>query len=144
MSAAAISSARGQLSRLRYRFLHGQLPPLGHLIVRHRLAIPGGSEAPWVLARSWRIRAQLQGRCLNDAVHPSLAHIRMGRAVVVEVDQVVDWAIVDAYGSIIDGGWSRNLRWAPARPPERPPPRTRPPLPTDRSPFTDQSVTDLP
>ncbi|MBL7491570.1 hypothetical protein I6A62_26535 [Frankia sp. AgW1.1] len=128
-TAAAVVRARGQLGQLRQRFLQGQLPPLGHVIVRHRLAIPGGSEAPWVLARSWRARARLEGRCLNDAVHPSLAHIRMGRAVVVDVDQVVDWAIVDACGSVIDGGWSRDLRWAPPAP-GQPPPAPRPPLPT--------------
>ncbi|WP_198152912.1 hypothetical protein [Pseudofrankia sp. DC12] len=116
---AAVARARGQLGHLRQQFLQGRLPPLGHLIVRHRLAIPGGSEAPWVLTRSWRVRAWLEGRCLNDAVHPSLAHIRMGRAVVVDADQVVDWAIVDAFGSIIDGGWSRDLRWAPPPPEHR-------------------------
>ncbi|ADP84800.1 hypothetical protein [Pseudofrankia inefficax] len=134
-TAAAVVRARGQLGQLRLRFLQGELPPLGHVIVRHRLAIPGGSEAPWVLARSWRTRARLEGRCLNDAVHPSLAHIRMGRAVVVDVDQVVDWAIVDACGSVIDGGWSRDLRWAPPAP-EQPPPAPRPPLPTGAPPRT--------
>jgi hypothetical protein len=108
--AAAAEAARAELGLLRQRFLRGDLPRLGHLIVRHRLAAPGVVAAPWVLARSWRVPARLLGRCLNDATHPSLPHIRMGRLVVVELDQVIDWAVVDAFGSVSEGGWSRDLR----------------------------------
>ncbi|MBL7499635.1 hypothetical protein I6A84_37855 [Frankia sp. CNm7] len=115
-AARAASAAHARLGQLRQRFRRGELPPLGHLIVRLRLPVPGGYEAPWVLVESWRVPAQLRGRCLNDGVHPTLAHIRMGRASTVELDQVIDWAVVDAGGEIVEGGWSRHLRHAPDLP----------------------------
>jgi hypothetical protein len=111
--------ARRALGQLREPFLRGRLPSQGFLIIRHRLAVPHGFEAPWVLARSWPAPGQLLGRCLNDTAHPSLAHIRMGRLVVVEIDHVIDWAVVDAYGSVLDGGWSQAVRWEPLAPAPR-------------------------
>ncbi|ONH22085.1 hypothetical protein [Pseudofrankia asymbiotica] len=108
----ASGAARERLDQLRRRFVRGQLPPLGHLIVRHRLVVPGGFEAPWVLVTSWPAPAWLLGRCLNDTSHPELAHIRMGRTVAVGVDDVIDWAVLDAGGEIAEGGWSRGLRHA--------------------------------
>ncbi|OHV35584.1 MULTISPECIES: hypothetical protein [Pseudofrankia] len=119
------AGARGQLGQLRHRFLRGQLPPLGYLIVRHRLVVPGGSEAPWVLVTSWPLPTWLRGRCLNDASHPALAHIRMGRTVTVGVHDVIDWAVVDANSEIAEGGWSRSLRHAADLPdlPGHPDPR---------------------
>ncbi|MDT3439695.1 MULTISPECIES: hypothetical protein [unclassified Pseudofrankia] len=108
----ASGAARDQLDQLRRRFVRGQLLPLGHLIVRYRLVVPGGFEAPWVLVTSWPAPAWLLGRCLNDTVHPDLAHIRMGRTVAVGVDDVIDWAVLDASSEIAEGGWSRGLRHA--------------------------------
>jgi hypothetical protein len=99
---------RRELGPLRHRFLLGRLPPLGHLLIRQRLAVPGGCEAPWVLATSWPVPGRLHGRYLNDAVHPELAHIRMGRTVWVSVDNVIDWVVLNAASEIVEGGWSRR------------------------------------
>jgi hypothetical protein len=105
----AVLSARSELSSVRQRFVCGKLPEFGHLIVRHELAVPTGTEAPWALVRSWRTPAALFGRSLNDAVHPKLAHIRMGRPVLVHVETIIDWAIVSASGHILEGAWTRDL-----------------------------------
>lgn len=100
--------ARAQLARIRQRFLRGQLPPLGHLLVRDHLPVPGGDEPelPWVLVTAWPVPSQLRGRWLNDAVHPALAHVRMGRPATVPANRVVDWAVVSPDGELAEGGWT--------------------------------------
>ena len=192
---ADVAHARARLGWLRQRFCRGQLPVLGHLLVRPRFLVPdgpqdqaGGSdltepdpaestahdtsahaepeptqtghtqtgpswaeptppaepgpvdvrgptacgpaarglpddrtaspahEAPWVLVQSWPAPSLLVGRCLNDAGHPALSYLRMGRTISVDAGLVVDWAVVDASGGIVEGGWSRHLRRLPALP----------------------------
>jgi hypothetical protein len=115
-AASAVTTARAELGQLRQRFLRALLPAFGHLIVRPRLVSPTGHEAPWVLAESWRVPTRIRGRCLNDATHPALAHIQMGRPIEVAVADVVDWAVIDASGEIVEGGWSRDLRRLPDLP----------------------------
>jgi hypothetical protein len=132
----SVAEARARLGGVRQRFRRGQLPPLGHLLVRPRFPVPGcpgqtadgpadgrkpaagayAAEAPWVLVQSWRVPGLLLGRCLNDVRHPALAYLQMGRTLSVDAARIVDWAVVDAAGEIVDGGWSRELRRLPALP----------------------------
>ncbi|MCM3921218.1 hypothetical protein ND748_05940 [Frankia sp. AiPs1] len=109
----AVFTARSRLADVRRRFLGRDLPPLGTLIVRHQVAVPDGAEWPWARVSSWQHAALLGGRSLNDGAHPSVAHIRMGRPLRIRSTDVVDWAIIDARGEIIEGAWTRRLR-APA------------------------------
>jgi hypothetical protein len=107
---AAISAARSRLGEARRRFVDGDLPPFGHLIVRHRVEVPGGAETIWVRVSSWLDASSIRGRSLNDGVHPALAHIRMGRPVVVDVSTVIDWAVVSDDGGILAGAWTQRPR----------------------------------
>jgi hypothetical protein len=107
---AAIGAARARLDEARRRFIGRDLPPFGHLIVRQRVEVPGGAEALWVMVTSWPDRASIRGRSLNDGVHPALAHIRMGRPVVVDSSAVIDWAVVSDDGGILEGAWTQQPR----------------------------------
>jgi hypothetical protein len=107
---AAINAARSRLGEARRRFIDGDLPPFGHLLVRQQLEVPGGAETIWVRVASWRDASSIRGRSLNDGVHPALAHIRMGRPVVVDVSTVIDWAVVSDDGAILEGARTQRPR----------------------------------
>lgn len=110
----AITIARSRLDHARRRFLRQDLPPLGHMIVRHQIPVPGGAEALWTMVSSWQHACVIRGRSLNDGVHPSLAYIRMGSPVMVDTKDVIDWAVVGNDGSIEEGGWTRGMDVATA------------------------------
>lgn len=106
----AIYAARSRLTEARRHFLKRDLPPLGNLIVRQQVRVPDGAEWPWAIVSAWQHPATLRGRSLNDGAHPSLAHIRMGRQVLILAADVIDWAIIDARGDIVTGAWTRRLQ----------------------------------
>lgn len=108
----AIVTARSRLNYARGLFVRQELSPLGHLIIRHRMPVPKGSETLWSIVCSWRVANTIRGRSLNDAVHPALTHIRMGTPVVVNAGTVIDWAVLDDDGDIEEGGWTRGLSTA--------------------------------
>ena len=100
----AIATARERLDDARRRFLD-QPPKQGsHLIVKHRLAAPGGHEYVWAFVTDWSKPGTIRGHSANDAEHdPS---VRVGRPVVIDAEDVIDWAIwVDGEG-IAEGGWT--------------------------------------
>ncbi|WP_250642667.1 hypothetical protein [Frankia sp. AiPa1] len=112
----AVFAARSRLADARQRFLNQNLPPLGSLLVRHQVEVAEAAEWPWARVSGWPHPALLRGRSLSDGAHPSLAHIRMGLPLRIRSADVVDWAIIDARGEIVQGAWTRQLR-SPTEPP---------------------------
>nr|WP_235498111.1 hypothetical protein [Frankia sp. R43] len=120
----AITVARSRLGHARRRLTHGELPPLGHLIIRHQLPVPDGVEALWAIVSTWPDPRTIHGRSLNDGAHPALVHIRMGSPVVVPASSVIDWAVIDGTAEIEEGGWTRGLTASQSPRTASQPPRT--------------------
>ncbi|MCK9932134.1 hypothetical protein MXD62_34200 [Frankia sp. Mgl5] len=105
----AIIAARSRLGHARSLLIRQELPPLGHLIMRHQMPVPGGAEALWAIVSSWPDLHSIRGRSLNDGAHPALLHVRMGSPVIIPAAAVIDWAVIGDNGQIKEGGWTRGL-----------------------------------
>lgn len=105
--AEAIATARASLDEARRRHL-GQPPTQGrHLIVKHRLAGPGGNEYVWAFVTDWSKAGTIRGASANDA--ESDPSVRVGRPVVIDADDVIDWAIWSDGEGIVEGGWTDRI-----------------------------------
>jgi uncharacterized protein YegJ (DUF2314 family) len=103
----AIATARASMGEARRRFLD-QPPTQGsHLIVKHRLTGAGGNEYVWAFVTDWSKEDTIRGHSANDAAFdPS---VRVGRPVVIDTADVIDWAIwLDGQG-IVEGGWTDRI-----------------------------------
>jgi hypothetical protein len=98
----AMRSARETLPAARTRFLAGDLPSHGQLMVKHKISAPGQVEYPWAYVTSWTDPDKVLGNSAADAtLDPG---IRAGRPIVVDAGAVIDWAIwIDGQG-IVEGG----------------------------------------
>ena len=104
--ARAIETARGRLTDIRDRFLSGRLPADTQLVVKYALPTDAGSELVWASVTSWSRPGRLFGASASDAhLDPS---VRVGRPVVVDEADVVDWAVLDVRG-VREGGWTQAV-----------------------------------
>jgi len=103
----AMRAARQTLPGARTRFLAGDLPPHGQLMVKHRISVPGQVEYPWAYVTSWTDPGKVLGNSAGDAtLDPA---IRAGRPIVVDAGEIIDWAIwIDGRG-IVEGGQTNVL-----------------------------------
>ena len=103
----AMRAARETLPVARTRFLAGDLPPHGQLMVKHQISAPGRVEYPWVYVTSWTDPDKVLGNSAGDAtLDPA---IRAGRPIVVQASSIIDWAIwIDGRG-IVEGGQTNVL-----------------------------------
>ena len=97
-----MQAAREALTAVRARFLDGDLPPRGQLMIKHKISVPGRAEYPWAYVTSWADPARVLGNSAGDAtLDPG---IRAGRPIVVAAETIIDWAIwIDGKG-IVEGG----------------------------------------
>lgn len=104
--ARAIATAREQLPAIRERFLAGPLPDGTQLLVKYGLPSDEGPEFVWASVASWASPDRILGTSASDATADPA--VRVGRPVVVETVDVVDWALLDG-GGVIEGGWTQAV-----------------------------------
>jgi hypothetical protein len=100
----ATSKAAQTLPLARSRFLRGDLPPGGRLMVRHEIA--DTDELRWARVESWEDAGHAvvrdTGRELSSGVRP-------GPLATVETEEIVDWGIwVDGKG-VIEGAGTEGV-----------------------------------
>jgi uncharacterized protein YegJ (DUF2314 family) len=108
----AIAAAREALPSARERFLSRDLPAGGQIVVKHRLPAGDQSELVWSTVTSWPTAEHIAGVSLTDA--ESDENIRVGRAVRVDADAVVDWAVWINGAGIVEGGWTDRVLFGEA------------------------------
>jgi hypothetical protein len=104
--ARAISTAREGLPGIRERFLAGALPTGTQLVVKYGLPSDDGPEYIWATVGSWLDPDRILGSGASDAT--SDPAVRMGCPLVVNADDVVDWAVLDGAG-VVEGGWTQAV-----------------------------------
>ena len=104
--ARAIATARAGLPGIRERFLTGSLPDGVRLLVKYALPTDEGPEFVWAEATSWATPERIIGASASDAATDPA--VRVGRPVVVDVVDVVDWALLDD-GEVVEGGWTQAV-----------------------------------
>lgn len=104
--ARAIATARDRLPAIRERFLAGPLPDGTQLLVKYGLPADEGPEFVWASVASWADPDRILGTSASDATADPA--VRVGRPVVVETVDVVDWALLDG-GGVIEGGWTQAV-----------------------------------
>lgn len=102
----AIATARHGLPGIRRRFLSGALPAGTQLLVKYGIPTEHGPEFVWAGVHSWTDPDRIQGFSASDAA--SDPEVRVGRSVVLETADVVDWAVLDASG-VVEGGWTQAV-----------------------------------
>ncbi|MEE6260493.1 DUF2314 domain-containing protein [Plantactinospora sonchi] len=104
--AKAITTARDGLPGIRERFLAGKLPEGVQLLVKYALPTDEGPEYVWAGVTSWAAPERILGASASDAAADPA--VRVGRPVVVDVVDVVDWAVLDGSG-VVEGGWTQAV-----------------------------------
>lgn len=104
--ARAIATARDGLPAIRERFLAGPLPDGTQLLVKYGLPTDEGPEFVWAAVASWASPDRILGTSASDATADPA--VRIGRPVVVETVDVVDWALLDGAG-VVEGGWTQAV-----------------------------------
>lgn len=104
--ARAVETARTGLPGIRQRFLAGGLPPGTQLVVKYGLPTDDAREFVWASVTSWPTPGRIQAASASDAV--SDPAVRVGRPVVVDTADVVDWALLDERG-VVEGGWTQAV-----------------------------------
>jgi hypothetical protein len=100
----AASQAMRTLPEARSRFLSGDLPPGGRLMVRYEIA--DTDEFRWARVESW----EDAGRAVVRDIGRELASgVRPGPAVTIETGQIADWGIwVDGRG-VVEGAGTEGV-----------------------------------
>ncbi|GAB3861572.1 hypothetical protein GCM10029963_66250 [Micromonospora andamanensis] len=102
----AVATARAGLEDIRSRFRDGQLPPQTQLVVKYGLPGDDGPEYVWAGVTTWDSADRIVGASASDAnTDPT---VRIGSPVVVEVSDIVDWALLGTSG-VIEGGWTQAV-----------------------------------
>ncbi|GAB3811786.1 hypothetical protein GCM10027605_52430 [Micromonospora zhanjiangensis] len=104
--ATAIATARDRLPDIRDRFLADELPADAQLVVKYALPSDDGPEYVWATVTSWLDPDRILGSGANDATTDPA--VRMGCPVMVNTDDVVDWAVLDGTG-VVEGGWTQAV-----------------------------------
>jgi hypothetical protein len=100
----AVVESRDGIPAARCRFLAGDLPERGQLLVRYRVGID--SEFTWARVSSWSDEDHVVVRDIGCELGPG---IRVGNAKTVATQQIVDWAIwVDGTG-VVEGGLTEAI-----------------------------------
>jgi hypothetical protein len=100
----ATSQAMQTLPEARSRFLSGDLPPGGRLMVRHKAA--GTDEYRWSQVESWETTGHA---VVRDVGRELASGVRPGPPVTIETSQVVDWGIwVDGRG-VVEGAGTEGV-----------------------------------
>jgi hypothetical protein len=100
----AVSKAAQTLPEARSRFLRGDLPPGGRLIVRHET--PDTNEFRWARVESWEDAGHAVVRDTGRELAPG---VRLGPPVTIETSQIADWGIwVDGTG-VIEGAGTEGI-----------------------------------
>lgn len=104
--AQAIATARERLPAIRERFLAGPLPDGTQLLVKYGLQTDEGPEFVWATVASWASPDRILGTSTSDATADPA--VRVGRPVVVDTADIVDWALLDG-DEVIEGGWTQAV-----------------------------------
>lgn len=100
----ALDRARQTLPEARSRFLHGDLPPGGRLMVRYQT--PDTDEFQWAGVESWEDSRHAVVRDIGRELAPG---VRTGPLVTIETSQIADWGIwVDGRG-VIEGASTEGV-----------------------------------
>lgn len=103
----AMEVAISCLDVARARFLAGEFEHRTLLMVKWRLTSDSGVEFPWAFVTDWSDAAVLRANSASDADSDPL--VRVGRPLVLDRSDVVDWAVwVDGDG-VIEGGWTNAV-----------------------------------
>ena len=94
----AVAQAKQALPEARSRFLHGDLPPGGRLMIRYDATSSG--ELWWARVESWEDAGHAVVRDTGRELSPG---VRPGPPVTVETRQIADWGIwIDGRG-VVEG-----------------------------------------
>jgi len=100
----AAAKATKTLPEARSRFLHGDLPADGRLMVRHETADTG--ELRWARVESWE---DAEHAVVRDIGRELTSGIPLGPPMAIETGQIADWGIwVDGRG-VIEGADTEGL-----------------------------------
>ncbi len=100
----AMDRARQTLPEARSRFLRGNLPTGGRLMVRYETA--DSDEFQWARVESWE---DAEHAIIRDVGRELAPGVRPGPAVTVETSQIADWGIwVDGRG-ITEGAGTEGV-----------------------------------
>jgi hypothetical protein len=100
----ALAKASKTLPEARSRFLRGDLPPGGRLMVRHET--PGSGELWWARVEFWEDAGHA---VVRDTGRELTSGVRLGPPVAIETGQILDWGIwVDGKG-VIEGADTEGL-----------------------------------
>jgi len=100
----AVDKAVRTLPDARSRFLRGDLPPGGRLMVRYEIA--DTDEYRWARAESWEDPGQA---VVRDTGRELTSGVRPGPLVTIETNQIVDWGIwVDGAG-VVEGAATEGV-----------------------------------
>jgi len=102
----AMATAISELPKIRDRFLNNKLPKNGKLILKFRVRRGADSEYLWASVTSWKELGEANVFCGNDsAFDPNL---RTGKPLTLNLDSVVDWAVMVG-DEIIEGGYTNKV-----------------------------------
>ncbi len=100
----ALDQARHTLAQARSRFVRGDLPPGGRLMVRHETEDAG--EFRWARVESWEDAGKAVVRDTGRELTPG---VRPGPPVTIDTGQIADWGIwVDGRG-VVEGAETEGL-----------------------------------
>jgi hypothetical protein len=96
----ALAKAAQTLPEARSRFLSGDLPPGGRLMVRYNAA--DADELRWARVESWEDAGHAVIRDIGRELAPG---VRLGPPVAIEARFIADWGIwVDGSGGVEGAG----------------------------------------
>lgn len=100
----SVGRARNTVSQARDRFLRGDFPANGQLMIRHRAA--SASDFAWAIVESWDNAERPIVRDVGRELTPG---IRPGTSAPVDESAIADWAVwVDGKG-VVEGGATEGL-----------------------------------
>ncbi len=100
----AMTKATKTLPEARSRFLHGDLPADGRLMVRHETADTG--ELRWARVESWK---DAERAVVRDIGRELTSGMRPGPPVTIETGQIADWGIWVEGRGVIEGADTEGL-----------------------------------
>jgi uncharacterized protein YegJ (DUF2314 family) len=103
---AAMAKARAEIPDIRSRFLAGEFQLGAQLIVKFEVSDGENTEFLWAFVTDWTSMKDPTASCGNDSrFDPEL---RTGKTVTLDIDKIVDWALLHN-DEMIEGGYTNKV-----------------------------------